>query len=348
MDKNLETNLRGLQKKREEHSDISERMRQLEGSRDTISQETYNNLRNDYEGKLSELQTFISQTETQANTRATDIDLQTRSLEEKKNALEKEISEATLLLANGALSQADFNAKTGEKKRQLRDVERSIGSLAGEKGQIEAYLSGTAVPKGTSAGISAGWLSSLAEKLHISYIKENLGTVLPIAGGVVGFIVLAIVATTFLGKTGSGNIEDFILEYANSGSPEERRDCTIRHFGSPDIDENGRGFAYTDKGILINFFDRRFLALVGTDAKHDIIRGLKEFSGTMLLGIRISDPVDKIIEIVKKSDADGVISNVEINDHRCDFEYDKNNHKFDIRMEHRFGRIRNVEFVLRR
>lgn len=346
MDKNLETNLRGLQKKREEHGDISERMRQLESSRDTISHETYNNLRSDYEGTLGELQAFISQTETRANARATDIDLQIRSLEEKKSALEKEISEATLLLENGALSQADFNTKTGEKKRQMKEVERNIGLLAGEKGQIQAYLSGMAVPKGTGAGISTGWLSGLAEKINIAYIKENLGTVLPIAGGVAGFIVLAIVATTFLGKAGSGNIDEFILEYANLGSPEERRDCAIRHFGAPDVIERGTGLLYYEKGMVVNAADRRFMFLAGIDSVHDV--RLKEFSGTMLLGIRINDPVDKIIEIVKKSDADGVISNVDINDHRCDFEYDKNNHTFDIRMRHRFGKIRYVEFVLRR
>lgn len=346
MDKNLETNLRGLQKKREEHRDISERMRLLESSRDTVSQETYSNLRNDYEGKLSELQTFISQTETQANTRATDIDLQTRSHEEKKNTLEKEISEVTLLLENGALSQADFNAKTGEKKRQLRDVERSIGSLAGEKGQIEAYLSGTAVPKGTGAGISAGWLSSLAEKLHISYIKENLGTVLPIAGGVVGFIVLAIVATTFLGgPSRGGSIERFLADFATAEDFNQVQEYAERHFGEPEK-SGSRDLYYFKKGMYIRGYGNGArIIFMGPQVQFDTNYPYEMYRGKILLNLEMTDPIDTIYKKLLQHKSDNIIEDLDVSNRQVFFTYKINESYWRAELRVKDDRIRYAGLI---
>lgn len=180
-------------------------------------------------------------------------------------------------------------------------------------------------------------IKRIMEKLNIAYIKDNLGTVLPLAGGVVGFIGLVIIYIMFFGG-GSVNIEDFIADNA-SVAKAERRACAIKHFGSPDQEMYGMFMMYKDRGFAVNNGGSEFLYFYGTGSTVVSAGVFKEFSGTIVGDIRINEPFQKVVELLKKNEQEGIISKLQVYRVSAYCLFQKNNRKYRIIIKSKNGKI---------
>lgn len=181
-------------------------------------------------------------------------------------------------------------------------------------------------------------------KLEMQHVNTKTGTVRRVARGAAGFICLAITATMLLSGCG-GNIEDFIVDYAGVAKA-ERRDCVIKHFGSPDQEMQGRLMVYKGRGIIVDTDSRDFLLLTGENISDMGFKDIKVFSGTIVGDIRITESFQKVVELLNKNEQEGTISKLKVYRVSAYSLFQKDNKKFRIIIKSRNDKIKFAKIRL--
>jgi hypothetical protein len=87
---------------------------------------------------------------------------------------------------------------------------------------------------------------------------------------------------------------------------------------------------YKDRGIIVNNGGRNFLSLLGTGSLAVSAGGFKEYSGTIIGDIRINEPFQKVVELLKKNEREGIVSKLQVYRVSAHCIFQKNNKKYRI------------------
>lgn len=151
--------------------DVDEKLRQLENTRDRISETMYSDLFGQYSEKKNALEQQIGTLQPKVDMHLADLDLSLKSSEKKKGELETNKNEIQQLFEQGALSKVDHVKKVSEITKQLTQLQKSVTARTSERGKITGYLEGTLVEKKPGELLRDGLLQAVEFLTGSKFLK---------------------------------------------------------------------------------------------------------------------------------------------------------------------------------